>query len=163
MEKTQKQQMHEVLDNSTIKKLKPRKNSRYHQGYIQPADLKKYYSSCKDEPVIFRSGLELKFIQYCEGNPNITKWASEPISIPYYNRLAKTYRHYYPDYIIENKEGQRTIIEVKPDDQTHKPSANDSRWLKESWIINTDKWTAAQQFAHDNGMKFIIVTEKFFE
>jgi hypothetical protein len=26
-----------------------------------------------------------------------------------------------------------------------------------------DKWTAAKKFAEDRGMKFIIVTEKFFE
>ena len=38
----------------------------------------------------------------------------------------------------------------------------DTVWLKEQWIKNIDKWTAAKQFAEDHDMKFIIVTEKFF-
>ena len=66
------------------------------------------------------------------------------------------------DYIIENYKGERTIVEIKPYDQTIKPSAMDSEWLKEAWITNVDKWNAAKKFAEDNNMKFIIVTEKFF-
>ena len=38
----------------------------------------------------------------------------------------------------------------------------DTRWLKEQWIRNLDKWAAAKKFAEEHGMKFIIVTEKFF-
>lgn len=152
-----------IINNSTIKHLKPKQNSKYHQGYINPAQLKKYYDSCRNEPVIYRSELELKFIQFCEGNPNIKKWASEPIAIPYFNKLASKERNYYPDYIIENEKGEKTIVEVKPDEQTHRPSENDSRWLKEQWITNVDKWTAAKKFADSNNMKFIIITEKFFK
>lgn len=152
-----------IIDNSTIKHLKPKKNSKYHQGCLDPKVLKKYYASMKNEPVIYRSGLELQFIQFCEGNPNILRWASEPIAIPYYNRLAKKERNYYPDYIIENNKGEKTIVEIKPDEQTHKPHENDSAWLKEQWIINIDKWQSAKKFAESNNMKFIIITEKFFK
>lgn len=152
----------ETLNNSFIKNLKPRKNGKYHQGAIDPKCCKKYYSSCKDEPIIYRSGLELQFINYCENLPSIVKWASEPISIKYYSRLDQKEHNYYPDYIIENADGHRCIVEVKPYGQTIRPKANDSKWLKTEWIRNTDKWNAAYKFAHDNGMKFIIVTEKFF-
>jgi hypothetical protein len=146
-----------------IKHIKPNKKSFYKQGTIDPAGCKKYYSSCKTDPIIYRSGLELQFINYCEQNPKIVKWASEPIKIPYFSRILKKNQNYYPDYIIENSEGVRCIVEVKPDNQTRKPSATDSMWLKENWIRNTDKWIAAKKFAEDNNMKFIIVTEKFFE
>ena len=47
--------------------------------------------------------------------------------------------------------------------QPPKPNAVDSLWLKESWIKNCDKWKAANEFAHKNNAKFIIITEKFFE
>ena len=107
--------------------------------------------------------MELRFIEYCENNPKIVKWASEPIKIPYFNRLLQTERNYYPDYVIENEKGERTIVEIKPAKQTEKPEITDSRWEKEAWITNVDKWTAAKQFAVKNGLKFIIVTEKFFE
>ena len=48
------------MKDSFIKHLKPRKNSRYHQGYVRRDTLKKYFSECKDQPVIYRSGLELE-------------------------------------------------------------------------------------------------------
>lgn len=153
----------DTVDNNRIKKLKPKRNSKYHQGYIDRKQCKKLFNSVKNEPIIYRSGLELQFIQFCENNPKIAKWASEPIKIPYYNRIKEKEANYYPDYIIENYKGERTIVEIKPYNQTIKPSAIDSRWLKEAWITNTDKWNAAKQFADNNNMKFIIVTEKFFQ
>jgi hypothetical protein len=116
-----------------------------------------------DQPIIYRSGLELQFIQYCENNIKVAKWASEPIEIKYFNRLKNKEARYYPDYVIENTNGDRVIVEVKPCNQCQKPDATDSQWLKEAWVTNMDKWAAAKKFAEDRGMKFIIVTEKFFE
>ena len=146
-----------------IKKLKPRKNGRYHQGVIDPKHTKKYYSSVMDQPIIYRSGLELQFIQYCENNIKVAKWASEPIEIKYFNRLKNKEARYYPDYVIEHVSGDRVIVEIKPGNQCKKPDATDSQWLKEAWVTNMDKWTAAKKFAEDRGMKFIIVTEEFFK
>lgn len=150
------------MSNNYIKHVKPSKKSFYHQGIIDPKKCKKYADSCKNEPIIYRSGLELQFIQYCENNPSITKWASEPIAIPYFCRLDGKDHEYYPDYIIENKQGHKVIVEVKPENQTVKPKSSDSAWLKEQWVKNVDKWTIAKKFAETHGMKFIIVTEKFF-
>jgi len=148
--------------NLFIKHMKPRKNGFYKQGIVDPKSCSKYADSCKSDPIIYRSGLELQFIQYCENNSNIVKWASEPIKIPYYSRLDQKECNYYPDYILENKKGNKVIVEVKPYNQTIKPDMTDTAWLKEQWIKNIDKWTAAKKFAEDHDMKFIIVTEKFF-
>lgn len=145
-----------------IKHMKPKKNGFYKQGVVDPKCCKKYADSCKSDPIIYRSGLELQFIQYCENNSNIVKWASEPIKIPYYSRLDKKECNYYPDYILENKKGNKVIVEVKPYNQTLKPDLTDTIWLKEQWVKNIDKWTAAKKFAEEHDMKFIIVTEKFF-
>jgi hypothetical protein len=145
-----------------IKQMKPKKGSQYHQGIVDPKTCHKYAEGCKNEPIIYRSGLELQFIHYCENNPNVLKWASEPIQIPYLSRLDNKQHNYYPDYIIENAKGTRCIVEVKPYNQTIKPDMTDTRWLKEQWIKNLDKWAAAKKFADEHGMKFIIVTEKFF-
>ena len=151
-----------MASNLFIKHMKPHKNGFYKQGYISPLSCHKYADSCKSDPIIYRSGLELQFIQYCENNSNIVKWASEPIKIPYYSRLDKKECNYYPDYILENKKGNKVIVEVKPYNQTLKPDLTDNAWLKEQWIKNIDKWTAAKKFADEHDMKFIIVTEKFF-
>ena len=142
--------------------MKPRKNGFYKQGIVDPKQCRKYADSCKSDPIIYRSGLELQFIQYCENNSNIIRWASEPIKIPYYSRLDKKECNYYPDYILENKQGNKVIVEVKPYNQTLKPDLTDTSWLKEQWIKNIDKWTAAKAYADAHDMKFIIVTEKFF-
>ena len=150
------------MDDLKIKHLKPSKTSRYTQGAIDPKSCKKYFAEAANMPIIYRSSLELMFIKYCEATPSITKWASEPIAIPYYSRLTNKTANYYPDYIIESENGSRTIVEIKPAGQTVKPKPTDSRWLKESYIKNVDKWKAAKQFAEDHGMKFLIVTEKFF-
>lgn len=146
-----------------IKKIKPKKDSFYKQGVLDPKKCKKYYSTCKTDPIIYRSGLELQFINYCENNPKITKWASEPIKIPYYSRLQQKNQNYYPDYVIENENGVRCIVEIKPYNQTVKPDATDTMWLKENWVKNNDKWIAAKEFAEKHNMKFIIITEKFFQ
>lgn len=145
-----------------IKHLKPRKNGRYHQGVIDPKHAKKYASAAANQPIIYRSGLELQFIQFCESNSNIARWASEPIEIKYFNRLKNKEARYYPDYVLLDKNGNKMIVEVKPYDQTIKPDATASQWLKEAWVTNTDKWKAAKEFADAHNMKFIIVTEKFF-
>ena len=152
-----------ILNNDHIKQMRPRKNSKYHQGYVPENLCSKLYNSVRDEPIIYRSGLELQFIQFCENNPKILHWASEPIKIPYFNRIRGKAQNYYPDYVIENDKHERIIVEVKPFNQTVKPDVVDSRWSKETWITNIDKWTAARKFADEHDMKFIIVTEKFFE
>jgi hypothetical protein len=152
-----------MAEKSFIKTLKPRKNSKYHQGVVDPKKLRKYYTSCQNDPVIFRSGLEFQFIEYCENSPKVAKWASEPLKIPYFSRLDNKMQNYYPDYVIENDKGIRCIVEVKPHAQPEKPDVTDSRWLKEAWIKNLDKWNAAREYAHAHDMKFILVTEKFFE
>lgn len=149
--------------NNFIKHLKPRKNGKYHQGVINPEHMKKYYAQVKDQPIIYRSGLELQFIQYCENSPKVSKWASEPIKIQYFNRLKNKNANYYPDYVLEDNNGNKIIVEIKPENQCIKPSATDSNWLKESWITNIDKWNAAKKFAEEHNMKFIIITEKFFK
>lgn len=146
---------------SFIKHLKPKKNSHYKQGVRDPKIFKKYISSCKNEPVIFRSGLELEFINYCENNPSIKRWASEPIKIKYYSRLDSKEMNYYPDFIIEKTNGDRIIVEIKPKAQTYKPTVYDNLWSKEAWIKNIDKWIAAYKFAKKHKMSFVVVCENF--
>ena len=142
----------------SIKYLKPKKNSRYKQGVRSSKIFKKYISK-NNEPVIYRSGLELEFINYCENNPSIKQWASEPIQIKYFSRLNNKIMNYYPDFIVEKTNGSRIIVEIKPLSQTNKPTMRDNRWSKETWIKNIDKWMSAYKFAKEHNMSFAIVSE----
>ena len=154
--------MSKIYENK-IKNNKPKKNSRFHQGYVNNSMCSKLFRSTKNEPIIYRSGLEYQFICFCENNPKIKQWASEPISIKYNCRLDNKEHDYYPDYVIETINGDKIIVEIKPYNQTIKPTQMDSVWLKEAWVKNCDKWKAANEFAHRHNAKFIIITEKFFE
>lgn len=146
-----------------IKNNKPKKNSRYHQGYLNPRLMTKCFKSMQGEPIIYRSGLEYQFICFCENSAKIKQWASEPIGIKYTCRLDGKEHEYYPDYVIEMNNGDKVIVEIKPSDQIVKPKENDSQWAKETWVKNCDKWNAADNFAKSHNAKFIIITEKFFQ
>lgn len=167
--------MTSVVDNTYIKNFKPRKNSFYHQGIIKACDCKKLYESCTNDVIIYRSGLELKFIRWCESSDSVVRWASEPICIEYKSRADSKMHRYYPDFIIETVKNNHAsssdnsnikttyIVEIKPYEQTVRPKATASAWTKQQWIKNQDKWKYAFEFAKkQKNTKFIIVTEKFF-
>lgn len=141
-----------------IKRLKPDKNSRYNQGYINPLSCKKLFDSLKTEPVIYRSSYEKKFIFWLENNKNVKNWGSECLKIPYYSIDNKKH-FYYPDYVIEFHDGTIMVAEIKPYNQTQKP-IQENVWLTKEYIKNILKWKAAKQFCDINGYKFRIFTEK---
>lgn len=143
-----------------IKALKPKKNSRYTQGYVNPAECKKLFESQKSKPIIYRSSWEYYFIKWCEGNPAIRYWGSECVPISYILCTDNTQHIYYPDYIIEFMSGETWLVEIKPLSQTKKPKSKDYNspaW--KTYIKNRCKWKAANEFAKQNNLKFKIITE----
>ena len=53
-----------------------------------------------------------------DDNPNVIRWASEELAIPYVSPVDRKRHKYYPDFLIEmkNRKGQieTVLIEVKP-------------------------------------------------
>lgn len=154
----------------TIKNIKPTSKSGFAQGYFPLNECKKYLG---EGPIIYRSSWEKKFCLYCESNPAILNWWSEPIAIKYFNPMDNNYHKYFPDYVIKLVSGETYIIEVKPKSQLQKPQepkrktkkAIDSyKWSYEAWYKNSLKQEAAKEYArmrHWTG--FIFVTEDFFK
>ena len=70
----------------------------------------------------YRSSWELAFMRMCDAHPNITKWASENVKIPYLNPTTGKYANYVPDFMIQytDKNGNHNVelIEIKPANQT---------------------------------------------
>lgn len=142
------------------------KNPKYKQGYYNPINPHKYIGKA---PIIYRSGLELKFMLWCDKTDTIQKWSSESIAIPYYDPVKKYQRKYYVDNYVEILEGdvlKRYLVEIKPYKQTIEPKA--TRGKKKSnllyeqmqWITNSQgKWPACKEFAKKYGAEFIIITE----
>ncbi len=102
-------------------------------------------------------------------NPNVIRWASEEMAIPYLSPVDKKRHKYFPDFIIEvkNKKGEieTQMLEVKPAKYTRvpkKPKRMTQRFLNEAntYLVNQAKWEAAENVCEKKGWKFKILTEK---
>ena len=140
----------------------PKIGGKYHQGYFKPRNPDKYVGNVSN--IVYRSGLELRLLQYLDGHPDIVKYCSEEIAIKYLHPVTKKFTNYYPDFLVETKQGTKILIEVKPASQTRepKPTKNKKRMLREGkdWMINSSKWKFAREWCKDHGIEFKILTEK---
>lgn len=141
-----------------------KRNPKFHQGFFNPKNPDKYVGR---EIPIYRSGIELKFFQFCDDNANVLKWSSENIIIPYYDPVQKKVRKYYVDNFVEIKEGnevKKYVIEIKdlkatkePEPKKHKRKAT-LLYEQTTWITNSQgKWPAAMKFCKDNGFEFLLL------
>lgn len=149
----------------TRARITPSKNrSRFTQGYYIPKNPGKYIGDITK--IRFMSSWELKTHQFLDGNPNVIRWSSETIAIPYIKPTDGRIHKYFPDYYVEykNTRGElvKEILEVKPAAQTRKSRTNSKHKLYEdvTFAINTAKWKAAQHFCEKHGLRFRIITEK---
>lgn len=111
---------------------------------------------------IFRSSWELAFMRMCDAHPNILKWASENVKIPYQNPMTGKYSHYVPDFMIQyvDKNGAEHVelIEIKPSNQTTMENAR-TQGQQIQTAINAAKWTAAQEWCKRKGIRFKVINE----
>ena len=114
--------------------------------------------------VIYRSLWERHAFKWCDDNPNIIKWSSEEVVIPYLYEVDRKYHRYFMDLKLKTKQGKTFLVEIKPDGQTRPPTGarRTKRYLTESltYIKNVNKWEAAEEYAKDRGWEFVIWTEK---
>ena len=68
--------------------------------------------------VIYRSSLELKFMNFLDNHPDVSEWNSEEVVIPYLCPTDRKYHRYFVDFWMKRKnssgEVQTFLIEVKP-------------------------------------------------
>jgi hypothetical protein len=140
------------------------RNPRYTQGIFSPRNPEKFLG----DKAIYRSGLELKFFHFCDLNPNVLKWGSENVVIPYVNKLDGRVHRYFVDNLVVIKEGDKTkkyLIEIKPHSQTLEPVIK--KGMKQKTIIfeqtryiqNQCKWEAAREFCRGRDFEFRIITD----
>jgi hypothetical protein len=143
-----------------------KKNPKFKQGFYKAINPEKYVGK---GPIIYRSGLELKFMLWCDKTDTILKWSSESIPITYYDSVQRKNRKYYVDNYVEILEGvniKKYLVEIKPYKQTIKPEIIKGKkksniiYEQTMWLNNNDKWKFAKEFAKNHGMEFIIITEK---
>ncbi len=136
---------------------------KYYKGKYKIQNLNKYVGDHKN--VIFRSHWERQAFRWCDQNPNIKKWGSECLIIPYRCATDGKQHRYFVDLYIEFNDGKKYCIEIKPEQQTKQPEMKrgkrKDRFLQEclTYAKNQSKWAAAQQFCQKRGMYFEVWTE----
>ena len=137
----------------------------YKQGWYTPKNPDKYVGDLSK--IRYMSSYELQMHEFLDNNPNVLRWSSEEIAIPYIKPTDGKVHRYFPDYWVEyvDKDGNtiQEIIEVKPMDQTRRSRRrNPKQKLIEDvqYAVNVAKWEAAQKFCDKYGIIFKIVTEK---
>ena len=148
--------------------MKPRlqKNTKYVQSLFKPLNPDKYTGNY---PIVARSSLEIKAMRWFDNNPNVLRWCSESIIIPYQGADGKIHR-YFVDFACEIKrktgDQQKFLIEVKPEKQTMPPipslkkSKKTNLYESYQYALNQAKWKAAEAWCSKKGYKFLILTEK---
>jgi len=141
--------------------------SRYYQGRYRVKNREKYIGD--PDNIIYRSLWEFRVLRWLDSDPQVERFSSEEIVIPYLSpKDGKTHR-YFPDFYFEKKdeEGhlQKYLVEVKPYEQTRAPSRgkkSSRRYIKEAttYAVNAAKWRAAEEFCLSRGVQFKILTER---
>jgi hypothetical protein len=138
------------------------KKGETYQGYLHKVYKLKFPEKYMGDPnlIIYRSGWELSFCKWCDASPSIIHWSSEPIHIPYYDRVSKLeeckkyglnpndpknwiIRNYHTDFWIEIDKGdgvvEKIFLDIKPSDKLNKPIPPSSDApLKEQRRFNLD-------------------------
>lgn len=114
--------------------------------------------------VTARSSWERAAFIWCENNPNVIRWASENVEIPYVNPVDKKTHKYIMDLMIWWADGSISIIEIKPKYQTKPPTGTrrTKKYIQEAfeYVKNESKWKSARRLAQARGWKFEIWTEE---
>jgi len=157
----------------SIKNLKPTLGGKFNQGYFNPKNPDKYGGV---RPIIFRSGWELKFMNWCDMHPSVICWGSEPKAIPYVSPIDQREHQYWVDFFIVVQKGavrERWLIEIKPSSQVNPPDKKllegnrtlpkmkRYNWQLRTFLVNRAKFDAAKRYAAARGWRFGVCDEHF--
>lgn len=130
------------------------------QGIYEVKNPEKYIGNHKPK---YRSGWEFTFMQFCDNNKSVLKWASEAIAIPYMNPLTGKRANYIPDFFVvyQNKHGKQIaeVIEIKPKKQSLIESKVASARDRAVVAVNHAKWASAKAYCVQSGFAFRVITE----
>lgn len=134
--------------------------AKYANGKYQIKNPAKYVG--KKTPT-YRSSWEMTFMTFCDNNPSIIQWASEPFMVPYRNPFTGKNTIYVPDFLIvyvdRSEQKHAEVVEIKPRKEISMENARSAR-DQAAAVLNAAKWSAAKAWCAQQGLKFRIVTEE---
>ena len=121
---------------------------RFARGKFYPKNTEKYVGLSTPT---YRSSWEHAFMRLCDEHPNVYKWASESIKIPYRHPFTGKHTIYVPDFFIvyndKNSKKHAEMVEVKPASQTTMEAAGKSMAKRNA-------------YAKQNKLRFRVVSEE---
>ena len=133
----------------------------------KPTNTDKYVGDSNG--IIARSSWEVRVFNWLDTNPSVISWNSEGIVVKYFDPVTNKTRRYFVDICAQIKQKDGTVrtflIEIKPDKFTKppvEPKRKTKRYVEEvmQYATNCAKWEAAEKVCKDNGVEFLILTEK---
>lgn len=137
-----------------------------YKGTYQPVNKEKYKGDWSK--ITYRSSWEGFLMKWCDTNPNVKRWNSEEVVIPYFSNADGKKRRYFMDFYVEMQDGSVYLLEVKPKKETQpprKPVRNTAKAKQTfaselyTYTVNIDKWKAASKLCEQRNWTFRIVTE----
>jgi hypothetical protein len=102
-------------------------------------------------------------MMFCDNNPAINQWASEPVKIPYRDPLTGKQTVYVPDFLIKytdrNQKAHVEIVEIKPANQQLLEKVGKNPYNQAQYVKNMAKWDAANKWCRMQGINFRIINE----
>jgi hypothetical protein len=133
---------------------------KFAQSIYQVKNLEKYVGT---KMPYCRSSWETTFCMFCDNNPSVQQWASEPVKIPYRDPLTGKQTVYVPDFLIsyidKNMKLHAELIEIKPANQMLIEKVGKNPYNQAQYVKNMAKWEAASKWARAQGIKFRIINE----
>lgn len=128
---------------ATIKR-RPRRRKNGRKGHYITGT---YMSTMTGLTCKYRSGWELKFMEFLDQSTIVKTWGYESLKIPYVsNKKTGKLRTYYPDFRVEYYDGSVQIVEIKP-----------SKRLKQ--VTVQKKIAAAKDWCSAHSAAFVIISE----
>ncbi len=139
---------------------------KYHKSVYNPKNPQKYLGDV--DKIVCRSSWERAFCKFLDYNSNVDKWASEELSIPYVSPKDGRVHRYFPDFYLKMLNSSRSIIEIKPNNETKKPNPpkrqspkKRKKFMNESitFSVNQAKWIHASKWCKTRNIEFLVYTE----
>lgn len=86
-------------------------------------------------------------MKYLDDNEDVFTWSYESVAIPYVSNLKTgKLRKYFPDFLVEFKNGSKQLVEIKPK----------KRVLQ---VKVQKKLKAAETWCREHGIALVVLTE----
>jgi len=134
---------------------------KFAQGIFTPKNPEKYVGM---RLPYCRSSWETTFCMFCDNNPSVQQWSSEPVKIPYRDPLTGKQTVYVPDFLISYIDRYQKkhveLVEIKPANQMIKERVGKNPYNQAQFVKNQAKWAACRAWCQQRGIVFRVLTER---